>query len=483
MTTLYPVFLKLADLPVVIVGGGNVAASKLDGLLAAGARVTVVAPQVVPEIRSRATVLDPTPNSLNGSVAQPSIARIIDAAFVPAHLDGARWVIAAATPEVNREVAAAAAARGLFVNAVDDPSAATAYLGGVVRRGGVELAISTRGVAPALAGLLREALEAVLPEDVEKWTDVAMDARRDWKRAGVPMSERRPLLLRALERIYQRPAAATVEVSATAGGLANPRAGGFVSIVGAGPGAADLLTMRAVQRLREADLVLYDALLDPSVLEHAPNAQRFYVGKRAGRHSIDQDGIHALMIRAAHRGARVVRLKCGDPFVLGRGGEEALALEAAGVAYEVVPGLSSATAAPELAGIPLTHRGLATGFTVLSGHAEAAFGPTLDSLAPGAATVVVLMGLRNRGEIARRMAARGWSWDTPAAIVLGASHPGATRWLGTLATLGDASVDTELAGVIVIGNVVRLADTIVNEYEVSGSELSDEALELRSTGE
>lgn len=521
MTPLYPVFLKLEGLSVVIVGGGQVAASKLDGLLAAGAQVTVVAPAIRPEIRSRA--------------------RTIDAAFAPAHLDGARWVIAAATPEVNREVAAAAAARGLFVNAVDDPSAATAYLGGVVRRGGVELAISTRGVAPALAGLLREALEAVLPDDVEKWVDVAMDARRDWKRAGVPMPERRPLLLRALERIYHRPDAAAVDVTATTGAdraaavvdvtagadrapdvkavanresatdRANPApdvkpvanrepaidradpapdvkpvtagCGGFVSIVGAGPGAADLLTVRAVQRLREADLVLYDALLDPSVLEYAAKAQRFYVGKRAGRHSIDQDGIHALMIRAAHRGARVVRLKCGDPFVLGRGGEEALALEAAGVAYEVVPGLSSATAAPELAGIPVTHRGLATGFTVLSGHAEAAFGPTLDSLAPGATTVVVLMGLRNRAEIARRMAQRGWPTDTPAAIVLGASHAGATRWLGTLGTLAEAAVNTEHAGVIVIGNVVRLADTIANEYESFGSELSGEALKLRSTGE
>jgi uroporphyrin-III C-methyltransferase/precorrin-2 dehydrogenase/sirohydrochlorin ferrochelatase len=183
MSTLYPVFLKLDGLPVVIVGGGPVAASKLAGLVAAGARVTVVAPQVVPEIRAQATV--------------------VDAEFRPAHLAGARWVVAAATPEVNRDVAAAAAARGLFVNAVDDPSAATAYLGGAVRRGEVEIAISTGGVAPALAGLLREALDAILPDDLEQWIDVAIAARRDWKRARVPMPERRPLLLRALDRIYQ----------------------------------------------------------------------------------------------------------------------------------------------------------------------------------------------------------------------------------------------------------------------------------------
>jgi len=183
MSALYPVFLKLDGLPVVVVGGGAVAASKLAGLVAAGARVTVIAPHVVPEIRAHATV--------------------VEAEFRPAHLAGARWVVAAATPEVNRDVAAAAAARGLFVNAADDPAAATAYLGGVVRRGEVEIAISTGGVAPALAGLLREALDAILPDELEQWIDVAITARHDWKRARVPMPQRRPLLLRALDRIYQ----------------------------------------------------------------------------------------------------------------------------------------------------------------------------------------------------------------------------------------------------------------------------------------
>ncbi|HTR54713.1 MAG TPA: bifunctional precorrin-2 dehydrogenase/sirohydrochlorin ferrochelatase [Kofleriaceae bacterium] len=179
---LYPAFLKLDGLPVIVVGGGKVAAGKLDGLLAAGARVTVVAPRVLPEIRQHVAV--------------------IEAEFRPAHLAGARWVVAAATPEVNRDVAAAAAARGLFVNAVDDPASATAYLGGVIRRGPIEIAISTGGGAPALAGLLREALDALLPADVERWLDVAIAARAEHKRTRVPIHERRPLLLRALERLY-----------------------------------------------------------------------------------------------------------------------------------------------------------------------------------------------------------------------------------------------------------------------------------------
>ena len=245
---------------------------------------------------------------------------------------------------------------------------------------------------------------------------------------------------------------------------------GFVSLVGAGPGDVELLTLKALRRLREADLVLYDALVETDLLELAPKARRFFVGKRAGRHSIDQEGINALMVRAAKRGERVVRLKCGDPFVLGRGGEEALALEAAGVAYEVVPGVSSAIAAPALAGIPITHRGLSTGFAVLSGHAESAFGATVDSLAPNALTVVVLMGLRTRAQIAERLIARGWISTTPAAIVLGASHEGRARWLGTLADLGAAPIDSELAGVIVIGAVVELANHIVNEHAVPAAE-------------
>jgi uroporphyrin-III C-methyltransferase/precorrin-2 dehydrogenase/sirohydrochlorin ferrochelatase len=185
-SALYPVFLKLDGLPVVVVGGGTVAAGKLAGLLDAGARVTVIAPSITGAIRAHG----------------PQVA-LVERGFAAGDLDGARWVVAAATPEVNREVAAAAAARGLFVNAVDDVASASAYLGGVIRRGSAVIAVSTGGLAPALAGLLREALEAVLPEDLERWIDVARAARAGWKRAGTPIAERRPLLLRALGRLYR----------------------------------------------------------------------------------------------------------------------------------------------------------------------------------------------------------------------------------------------------------------------------------------
>jgi uroporphyrin-III C-methyltransferase / precorrin-2 dehydrogenase / sirohydrochlorin ferrochelatase len=237
----------------------------------------------------------------------------------------------------------------------------------------------------------------------------------------------------------------------------------LVSLVGAGPGDPELLTVRAAKRLADADLVLHDALAPAQLLELAPRAKRFFVGKRAGRHSIEQAAIHRLMIRAARRGLRVVRLKCGDPFVLGRGGEEALALEAAGVPYEIVPGVSSAIAAPALAGIPVTHRGLAAGFAVISGHAEAAFGPVIDSLAPNSLTLVVLMGLATRAQLAARLVARGWPASAPAAIVLGASQDGGERWLGTLGELAHAAIESEHAGVIVVGDVVSLASQIAPE--------------------
>jgi uroporphyrin-III C-methyltransferase len=239
--------------------------------------------------------------------------------------------------------------------------------------------------------------------------------------------------------------------------------GGFVSLVGAGPGDPELLTLRAAARLREADLVLYDALAGREAFALAPRARWFYVGKRARRRSIAQESIERLMIRAAQRGERVVRLKCGDPFVLGRGGEEALALARAGIPYEVVPGVTSAVAAPALAGIPVTHRGLSAGFVVVSGHAESAYAPLLSSVAPGSATVVVLMGLANRAAIAALLLRSGWPGDTPAAIVLDASHPSATSWTGTLGTLSRCNVSDERpesTGVLVVGEVVSLSAAI-----------------------
>jgi len=234
---------------------------------------------------------------------------------------------------------------------------------------------------------------------------------------------------------------------------------GFVSLVGAGPGDPDLLTLRAVDRLRGADLVLYDALVDRAALRHAPQARWAYVGKRAGRHSIAQETIERVMIRRALRGERIVRLKSGDPVVFGRGGEEALALAEAGVPCEIVPGVSSAVAAPALSGIPVTHRGLASAFLVVSGHAEEAYGPVLRSLSPGSATLVILMGIATRASTSALLLARGWPADTPAAILFSASRPDASAWRGTLAGVASAP-RSGAPGIIVVGSTVALADRL-----------------------
>jgi uroporphyrin-III C-methyltransferase len=238
-----------------------------------------------------------------------------------------------------------------------------------------------------------------------------------------------------------------------------PMPPGFVSLVGAGPGDPRLLTVKAVQQLEAADLVLYDALVAPAAVACATRAQRFCVGKRAGRKSVDQDTICRLMIRGARQGKRVVRLKCGDPFVLGRGGEEVLALRAAGIAFEVVPGVTSALAAPALAGVPVTHRGLASGFVVVSGHSASAYRPMLGAVRPHSLTLVVLMGIRERAGVAAYLLELGWRADTPAAIITGAATESMGTWLGPLEALGTARVDGrgEAPGTIVVGEVVSLA--------------------------
>jgi uroporphyrin-III C-methyltransferase / precorrin-2 dehydrogenase / sirohydrochlorin ferrochelatase len=434
MSVMFPAFLDLAGRQVVVVGGGPVAAAKIEALVAAGARVTVIAPDVRPEIE-RADV------------------EIVRREFADADLEGAWWVVAAAPPAVNRAVSEAAERRRIFVNAVDDPEHATAYLGGVVRRDGVTIAISTDGRAPAIAGLLREAFDALLPREIDAWLQASDEARRLWRTQRTPMEERRPQLLNILNRIYE----------------AKPRipdpgsripARAAVALVGAGPGDPDLWTRRAVAYLEHADLVLYDALVDAQALRRFTNAQCFCVGKRARRESVRQETIHRLMIRAARAGKRVVRLKGGDPFVFGRGAEEALALAMAGIPFEVVPGVSAAIAAPELAGIPLTHRGMASGFLVVSGHAIDAFERGLRAVQPNAVPLVVLMGVGSRGELAQRLVAHGWRAETPAAIVCGASTPDEWVWTGIVSELGQVEVPAGIAGVVVIGDVVRIRESL-----------------------
>jgi uroporphyrin-III C-methyltransferase / precorrin-2 dehydrogenase / sirohydrochlorin ferrochelatase len=243
---------------------------------------------------------------------------------------------------------------------------------------------------------------------------------------------------------------------------------GFVSLVGAGPGDPDYLTQKAVRRLREADVVLHDALVSADVCALATHALRINVGKRANGDQTPQAEIERLLISAAQEGMRVVRLKGGDPFVFGRGGEEALALQRAGIAFEVVPGVTNAVGAPALAGIPVTHRGMSPGFVVINGADLDATDRALASIVPGLLTLVLLMAIAKRGHIAQRMLEHGWSAATPAAIVFGAGTPQMHTWRGSIAELVTCAAPEPLvAGTIVVGHVAALPIEMLNGIPIS----------------
>jgi uroporphyrin-III C-methyltransferase len=246
---------------------------------------------------------------------------------------------------------------------------------------------------------------------------------------------------------------------------------GRVALVGAGPGDPGLLTRTALARLRSADLVLYDALIDERILRYARRAQKFFVGKRAGRHAMTQAAIHTLMIRAARRGRHVVRLKGGDPFVFARGGEEALALKRAGIRFEIVPGVTSAVAAPAAAGIPVTHRGIASAFLVVSAHDEESFASAVSQVRPNGMTIVVLMGLGRSVAVASILIDRGWSRGTPAAVVVDGTRVQQQVWRGRLEDLASDRVEVGGggAGTIVVGEVAALdLQTAVDVQEIPG---------------
>ena len=234
---------------------------------------------------------------------------------------------------------------------------------------------------------------------------------------------------------------------------------GLVSIIGAGPGDPELLTQKAVRRLSQANFVLHDALIPPEILGLAPQARCFLVGRRVGQPRPSPGTVNQLLIHAATWGKRLVRLKSGDPFVLGRGGEELQFLRKMGIPFEVIPGISSAIAAPAFAGIPVTHRGLASAFTVVSGHAESAYLPILKAIVPNSLTLIVLMGIKRRAELASVLLAQEWNPVTPTAIVFGACTPQGHTWIGTLEDLGMAPSESppDIPGTIIVGDVVSLS--------------------------
>lgn len=446
----YPIQLTLAsDARVLVAGGGAIALAKLQGLLAAGLRVSVIAEELSAEVEA----------------LRPSLASVELRSVEAADIEGYAMVIAATDDRAaNAALASAARSRGVLVNAVDDPEASTFFAPAVVRRGPVSITISSDGASPLFSARLRRVMDAVLPDTVTSISDLFASIRA----RGLRGLAQRSRLLKALadprlghfvEHGDLEQAAEQIEKIAR-----EPEAkflAGSVAIVGAGPGAKDLLTLRALDRIQRADVILHDALVTNDVLELAlPSARIIDVGRRCA--GVEHKGTSvelaiALLVREAKAGARVVRLHAGDPFVFGRGGEEVDALDAAGIPWEVVPGVSSAFAAASAAGIPLTRRGEARGFTVRTGHS--ATGRTEAELPAEEETIVVLMGLGGARAILAKFVADGMSPATPAAAISHATLPTQKVISGTVTDLADRidAAQLESPATLVIGQVARRA--------------------------
>jgi len=433
-----------------LAGGGPVAAEKIVPLIHAGARVHLVTSEVSPEM-------------------EPWLADVWRLERRPVRDDdvvGAKVVLAATDdPAVNRRLVDAARAHGILAQAADDKPYCDFYSPAVVRRGSVVMTISTDGGSPLLAAQLRRLLEAAIPRSLTDVSELMVRLRE----RGLKGLSRRGRLLKAIgdptiTRLVDRgdTEAAETRLEALFHETEEAFEPGTVAIVGAGPGSKQLLTLRALDRIQRADVILHDALVQADVLELAlPGTEVVDVGRRARALAVDatsHDDLRIpLMLEAARAGKRVVRLHAGDPFVFGRGGEEVDVLHAEGIPWEVVPGVSSVTAAPAAAGTPLTQRGRARGFTVRTGHDAA--GPTRGELPQEDETVVVLMGLGSAEEVLAGLIAEGRAPDTPAVAVSNAARGDERVVTGTLADLARRIRAAELTSpaTLIIGEVGRRA--------------------------
>ena len=453
---LFPLFADLKDRPVLVVGGGTVAERKVEALLQAGALPRVGAPELSPRLAQWAD---------EGRLAW------LSGRFTEAWLEGV-WLVVAATDdvEVNRAVAAAAEARRLFANVVDDAELSSFQVPAVIERGALQIAVSSGGHAPMVARHIRRQLETLFDDS---WGDlVALFARQRQRiRARFPdLGERRRFFERTLagplpRLLRQRQGAqAEAELQRTLAQAAIETRAGSVVLVGAGSGDPGLLTLNALRAMNEADVILHDRLVSDEVLRLARrDATRIEVGKSAHGHSTRQDDIHALMLEHARAGRRVVRLKGGDSFVFGRGGEELEYLKAHGIPFEVVPGITAALACAAYSGIPLTHRDHAQSVRLVTAHCKDSF-DTLDwaALAQERQTLAVYMGVAGLDTFRDKLIAAGRAAATPFALVENGSRREQRVVTGTLADLPDTARTHAVRSpaLLILGEVAALADTL-----------------------
>ncbi|GAB1232011.1 siroheme synthase CysG [Ferrigenium sp. UT4] len=447
-----PLFHNLRGKRCLVVGGGAVGTRKAGVLLEAGARVRVVAPQISAELR-----------------AHPEV-EMIEARFESAHLDDAVLVIAATNDRaVNRHVSEQAQARGIPINAVDDPELCTVIMPAILDRSPLMVAFSSGGASPVLTRMMRGKLEAAIPQNYKRLAAFAERFRETVKQRVTNPPKRRLFWEDVLEGVIAEKVLTGDEAGAEA--LLQQRLDsednvlhGEVYLVGAGPGDPDLLTFRALRLMQKADVVVYDNLVSKPIVEMTRrDAERIFVGKKRADHTLRQEEINALLVRLAKEGKRVLRLKGGDPFIFGRGGEEIETLAAEGIPFQVVPGITAASGVASYAGIPLTHRDHAQACVFVTGHLkDGTMNLDWELLARPRQTVVVYMGLHGLDTLCAKLIEHGLPDSTPIAIVQQGTTQNQRVLTGTLATLpGIAEREKPQAPtLIIIGGVVTLREKL-----------------------
>jgi len=452
-----PIFLNLKGRSCAVVGGGEVASRKVSLLLNAGAQVTIHAPELSETIRHWVS---------EGKV------RHNPQAFSAEALDGCALAIAATDDRaVNRQVSDAAKARGIPVNVVDQPDLCTFIMPSIIDRSPVVVAVSTGGASPVLARLIRARLETVIPAGYGRLAQLVAAFRDKVKQHFKYPARRRRFWEDVLqgqiaELVYSGQEAAAhkalqEKIDATDGEKIPV---GVVYLIGGGPGDPDLLTFRALRLMQEADVVVYDRLVSPAVLELVRrDAERIYAGKERDHHAIPQEDINHLLVRLAKEGKRVVRLKGGDPFIFGRGGEEIDTLAAEGVPFQVVPGITAAAGCAAYSGIPLTHRDYAHSVVFVTGHLQdGTVNLNWPALAQPDQTVVFYMGLHGVGIICRELIRHGLAPSTSAALVQQGTTRNQRVLTGDLESLPSIVEQAQVKAptLIIVGDVVRLRERL-----------------------
>lgn len=430
----FPFFMEVENKTALIIGGGEIAREKAEKLSQFGVHLRVLAPEILPELAALAdTELRP---------------------FRPEDLDPPPAFVVAATNDraVNRQVAGLCRAKNIPVNVADDPEACDFFFPALVKKGSLTVAIGTDGASPAAAKFYRQQIEAMLPDTTAELLDYLRKTRETLQETVPDPKQRSTLLRRIASASLHKGAPLTQleEASETA-------PVGTVYLVGAGCGSADLITVRGMRLLQTCDAVVYDELIAAELLDWVPpTAQRIAMGKRSGKPSASQPEIIAELIRQAGLGRRVVRLKGGDPYLFGRGGEELFALRAAGIPCEEVPGIPSAIGIPAQYDIPVTHRGVSRSLHIITAHTrEDELPADLPLYAKLEGTLVFLMGLSRLKAICAALIRFGKPADTPAAVLSGGNAPNPVCIRGTLETLPELAKDAAAPAIIVVGGVTR----------------------------